>query len=493
MKKHFGKFGLVLTALILLALLSSSGPYRWYGFDLKHNVGQFVPDLVAHPLSTFSPYDLKDLQTRMTSAEYDIAYLKKRSDIDEEAISHLKQILPDHVIVKKTKGGNLEITQEFWHALDSKMRSENSHLRGNTGKPSKDSSTTDVSLAHVEDLMKKSKIWDRFLLKNRAQLKEWAGEEFDARFPDKLKDSLRSVVSKEEFAELVRQNWEDSQKEVKAEIRRLSKQLDHTVRHVGNTEVDPVGYNKEQIKAISTDVFRSLFNNAQLEALAKANKNINVAATEHRLNHFSPGTGAMINPKLTSPSYLFPAMDRNFLVKGLAWALWKKIPTPNPAEVALQRWEEHGDCWCAPSKDADGFGPSLAVIMANQIYPDQIIIEHIPSSGSIEPGAAPKAMELLAYIEDRETYHAVKKRSDEIFYEEAELDEPQPYGFVRIATWDYDARAISNIQSFGLQIELGLFKGPAHTNRLIVRSKDNWGGVDFTCLYRIRVNGEIAR
>jgi hypothetical protein len=490
---HLLAIGLASAATLLLALFLSSGSYRWYGLDFKHNVGQFIPDFVAHPINKFSPYEIKDLQTRLTTAEYDIAYLKKRSDIDENAISHLKESLPEHILVKKDKYGKLEITQEFWHALESKMRSENAYLYPrNAVKLSKDSSTTNVSLAQVETLLANPKTWDRFLQTNRAQLKELASEELDASFPNKFKKSIE--VNKSKFIELVRENWEDSQKEIKKEIRRLSTQIDDTIRNVQRSEGDVVGHTKEQIKAISTDVFRTLFSTSQLEALAKANKNINAAANEHRLNHFSPGTGATINPKLTSPNYLFPSMDRNFIVKTLSRVLWHKIPSPNPPEVALQRWQEHGDCWCSPSRDPDGFGPSLAVIMANQIYPDQIIVEHIPPSGSLEPGAAPKDMELLAYIEDQETYHTIKRRSDDIFYEEALEDEPQPFGFVRIATWTYDAQSMSNIQSFPPQIDLGAIKGLSHTNRLIVRSKNNWGEgeVDFTCLYRIRVNGEIA-
>lgn len=489
-------FGFVLLPLFLSSLLSS-GSYRWYGLDLKHNIGQFIPDSVAHPVSNFSPNEIKELQTRMKTAEYDIAYLKKRSDIDGKAIAHLEQMLPGQIVVKKEKNGNMEITQEFWHALDARMRAENAYLQHEfTGTPSKGSSTTDISLAQVETLMEKSKIWDRFLHNNRAQLKEWAGEEFEVRFPQKLKSAIEDgrIASRSEFIELVRQNWEDAQKEIKEEIRKLSKQLGGTIRHVGKAELDAVGHTKEEIKAISSDVFRTLISTAQLEALAKANKNINVAASNHRLNHFSQGTGAVVNPKLTSPNYLFPSMDRNFLIKGLSWAIWKPIPSPNPPEIALQKWEEHGDCWCSPSKDADGFGPSLAVIMSNQIYPDQIIIEHLPPTGSLEPGAAPKDMELLAYIEDQETYHAIKRKSDDIFQEEALEDEPQPFGFVRIATWTYESHALSNIQSFPLQIDLSTFKGPSHTNRLIVRSKNNWGGdtVDFTCLYRVRVNGDIV-
>jgi hypothetical protein len=489
-----------LASLLLLSLLlqASFGSYRWFGLsDFKHNVGQFLPDFVAHPLSSFSPDEIKDLQHRMKNAEYEIAWLKKRADLDAKTIAHLDQILPNEIVVKKDKSGNLEITQEFWHALDAKMRAENAYLHNEVGgRPWKGSSTTDISIAQVENLMEKSKMWDRFLHNNRAQLNVWAGEEFDSRFPEKLKDSINNgvVASKSQFIALVRQNWEDTQREIKVEIRKLAKDLDSTVRNVGQAEQDAVGHTKEEIRAISKDVFMSMLSTVQLEALSKANKNINVAQSLHRVNHFSQGTGAVVNPKLTSPNYLFPSMDRSPVIKGLSWLLFKPIPSPNPPEVALQRWEEHGDCWCSPSKDAAGFSPSLAVIMHNHIHPDQIVIEHVPSTGSLEPGSTPKEMELLAYIEDEETYYTIKQRSEYVFEEENLVDKQHPYGFIRIGSWTYDAHALNNIQSFQPQILLSSFHGPSYTNRLIVRSKNNWGGdtVDFTCLYRVRVNGEIA-
>ena len=489
--KHLKSIALGLALTMLLLFFLNSGSYRWYGLDVRHNVGQFVPDFIANPGSAFSPSEIKDLQSRVKAAEYDIAYLKKRGDIDEKALAHLKDLLPDHVIVKKTKGGKFEITQDFWHALDSKMRSENAYLHPAGGKTSGDSNT-DVSLAQIETLMEKSKMWDRYLQNSRLPLKKWASEEFDERFPSKFKESVE--INKSDFIELVRENWADSQNEIKKEIRTLSNQFDDAIRHVRRADGDVVAHTRDQIKAISTDVFRSLFSNTQLEALAKANKNINAAATEHRVNHFSPLTGATINPKLTSPNYLFPSMDRNILARGIAWAAWQPVAKPNPAVVALNKWEEHGDCWCSSSVGKDGFGPSLAVKLGSYIYPDQLIVEHIPPSASMEPGSAPKDMELLAYIEDPDTYFAIKQRSEEVFYEEAQ-DEPHPFGFVRIATWTYDSHSMSNVQSFPLQIELDTFNGPSFTNRLIVRSKNNWGEgqVDYTCLYRIRVNGEVAK
>jgi len=67
-----------------------------------------------------------------------------------------------------------------------------------------------------------------------------------------------------------------------------------------------------------------------------------------------------------------------------------------------------------------------------------------------------------------------------------------PYGWIRIATFTYDQESSQNVQSFPVQLDMKALG--ASTNKIIVRSKNNWGGeqVGYTCLYRVRLHGEIA-
>ncbi len=171
--------------------------------------------------------------------------------------------------------------------------------------------------------------------------------------------------------------------------------------------------------------------------------------------------------------------------------MFNPIPSPHPPEAALTKWEEHGDCWCSPTKDP-GSPVSLGVLMGSSIFPDQVIIEHISSTASAQPGAAPREMELFAFVADTDTYNAVKTMSDEIFKDESQAQTGLEfeYRWVRIATWTYDLESQQNIQAFPVQIDMKALG--AYSNRLVVRSKNNWGGEDvpYTCLYRVRVHGE---
>jgi hypothetical protein len=130
--------------------------------------------------------------------------------------------------------------------------------------------------------------------------------------------------------------------------------------------------------------------------------------------------------------------------------------------------------------------------MASKVYPDQVVVEHISPSAALEPGAAPKEMELLAYIGDMDSYNSVKAMSDSIFGVDPDSEMQHAYGFVRIASFTYDIESNQNVQAFPVQLDMKALG--AYTNKIIVRSKSNWGGenVGYTCIYRIRLHGEIV-
>lgn len=177
------------------------------------------------------------------------------------------------------------------------------------------------------------------------------------------------------------------------------------------------------------------------------------------------------------------------LSKLLRSLVYRPIPVPNPPEFALSRWEEHGECWCSPLNSNEGLWPTLGVIVSNDIYPDQVVVEHIPMTASLEPGSAPKEMELWVYIEDPVTRAAIESRTMDFFHTEKD-----PRNLVQIGSWTYDTESMQDIQSFPLQIDLKMFEGRSYTNNLVVRVTSNWGGdrVNYACLYRVRVNGKVA-
>jgi hypothetical protein len=315
------------------------------------------------------------------------------------------------------------------------------------------------------------------------------GDELGRKFPQLLEGN--HVASKAEILRIIRQSWEDNQKEIKTEMAGLSRKLENTSRQIQKLHQEPAGLTANEVKAISEEVVRKVLPHAQIEALARSNLQQTVNYGLTRVNHFSKGTGAVIDPYNTSPNYVFPSQDVYFWKRWSRAMILNSIPAPKAPETALTRWEEHGDCWCSPSSSTDGFGTSLGVIMANTIHPDQVVVEHISPSAALEPGAAPREMELFALIDTTsDTYNELKVLSESVFGTDEEIS--LPYGWVRIASFTYDKESTQNVQSFPVQLDMKALR--ASTNKIIVRSKNNWGGekVGYTCIYRVRLHGEIA-
>jgi hypothetical protein len=479
--------------LVLIVLLASTAvitirnsEIQFYGLDITHNLGQFIPYSIRHPLDNFSPTEIKDIHQRLSDLEYQVAWVKTRSEIDPKTFAKLEKLLPDALLVKKDKYGNLAIPDDFWHALQDKIRSDQTLISYEPdGKTT--SSGTGLSVKDVERIAGRE--YDKFMKSNQAKMTAVLGDELAKKFPQLLKDN--HVASKPEILQIIRQNWDDNQREIKLEMHQLTKKLENASRQIQQLHQDPAGLTTQEVKAIAEEVVRKLLPHAQLEALARSNLQQTVNYGLTRVNHFSKGTGAVIDPYSTSPNYVFPSQNVWFPNRWMRSMMLNSIPPPKAPETALTRWDEHGDCWCSPSNDADGFGTSLGVIMASTIYPDQVVVEHISPSAALEPGAAPREMELFALTDHTsDTYNSVKTMSDDIFGIDSDVS--LPFGWVRIATFTYDLESNQNVQSFPVQLDMKALG--ASTNQIIVRSKSNWGGgnVGYTCIYRVRLHGEIA-
>ncbi|CAL3967134.1 unnamed protein product [Diplocarpon coronariae] len=460
------------TAALLIITLCIRTDWRTVGWS--HGI--------TRPSEFFKPSDVQALNRRLGDLEYKVARMSSSpADIDPKALKAIQDLLPDYLVVKTDKFGKTVIPDAFWHALQEKIRSDETLLRGHAesvGKP--------ISSGKPQDLEKLAKsLWDKYLRQNLAEASKISESEFGQLFPAYLEQN--KVIPKSEVLNLIRLNWEDNRSEIKSEMSDLTKKLHQATQQISKLQHE----HKDESTAIANKVLERFVSSGQINALASANLKSNVNYGLTRVNHFSKSTGAVVDPRLTSPRFLFPSYDVWFPFRFMRRASGNPIPIPNSPDTALVKWEEHGDCWCSASRSTDGFGPSLAVLMGSSIFPDQVVVEHIPSTASLEPGAAPRDMELLAWYRDPNVYQAVKRLSDSLFPDQA--GEPLgPPGFVRIATWTYDLETTQNVQAFPVQLDVKGLGG--HTNKVLVRSKNNWGGgaVDYTCLYRIRVHGEVV-
>jgi len=497
-----GIFWLCLFAVILGGLFTGRG-YEKYGQPLIH--GDWLPTFSGPPRLWESDLG-RDYQQELRHLKQEIIQLKPQKQLDPSTIEKLQEILPDLVLCKKDKQNKLQIPEDFWRALQDKIRNDDTLFEKDGG--SQETSKSGLSTKEVqriaqivaENVVKKSdKIWDNFLDNNRARITQWQEA---AIFAKDGKAYNSDVLERLEFIGKIKENWESNEEAHRVLQKRVDYMSERTLgsvhRRLNKVEHDLVTV--DQLNAAVSHQIRRMIAATQLDTLSNANnKQISDRGID-RVNFFSKGTGARIIPYLTAPNFVFPSMRMNWLKRKTLELTLGPVTKPMPPEAALEKWDEHGDCWCAPSKNIngpnEGFGPSIGVALGREITPDQVIVEHITPGASLEPGATPKEMELYAEILDPVAFDEADHKSSQFFRDH--FDYPPyyhaPKNFVLLGVWTYDANLLQTAQSFPLQVDLSTIKD-AYTSKIVVHARNNWGGnkVPYTCVYRIRVMGEVKK
>ncbi|EMR81925.1 putative spindle pole body-associated protein sad1 protein [Botrytis cinerea BcDW1] len=474
--------------------LNSGEPsLRWYGSDMSSNIGQFIPSQIKHPTRIFAPGDLKEIYRRLDAAEADISFLKHRPSIDQNAVVEIQKLLPDFLVLEKDYAGKPVLPAKLWEAMREKIRTDPSLIPEPVYVPSDGPSTSSPPPDTRSTEVFNAKQFDRYLESNRLKIQGWAGTEFDVLHQSRIQQLINDgkIASRDDVIELIKKQWKDKAADIQLELQKYIKDLEDKVTKLGKKALTA-----EQVRAIASQVI-----SAQIEALSDTNVNQRFDRPVHRMDHFAKRSHSAVIPRLTSPSYRFPHMDFGFIHRSIALIFNQPIPLPNSADTALTAWEEIGDCWCSPQQN--GNGPTIGVVTANYIWPDQVVVDHFPQSGyansGLSPLSAPSHMELLAYIPHSPTFVKVKAESEKIF-PEANYDDLES-GWVKLGDWTYDAYG-SSTQAFPLQVDLKDFvtepdenikNDTSASNKFLVRSKGNHGNgqVPYTCLYRLKLHGDV--
>ncbi|KAJ9613360.1 hypothetical protein H2200_003302 [Cladophialophora chaetospira] len=203
-----------------------------------------------------------------------------------------------------------------------------------------------------------------------------------------------------------------------------------------------------------------------------------------KVNYFAPNNGAIVDPRLTSPTMQKPlAFAQRVLLRML---LSTRYVTKEPI-TALSAWQDVGDCWCASPAPAEQYHTDtmrLGVKVTEMIYPTEIVIENYPGQGSLLPGSIPKVIELWADFEhlDSREWEALNIRQMQ-----GEAGSPIGSTYAMIGKMEYDASSeASHVQTFPLDVNQGALAHAAQS--FVVRATENYGA-EYTCLYRVRLHG----
>jgi len=435
---------------------------REYFHQAKHAMEQYTPHGITDPLYYSNEKEVKDLRKRMYRAESDITKLKHDVNYNRELAERIEKQLPNFIVAKRIKG-ELQIPIDFWRALKSNILTDTDIKASKPGKPGKAPVERPVSVD-----------WEEFLRNN------------DARLKGIIHDDV--VVAKADITTLIETNMKTSKSHTNDEIAKMRKRIDKDLVKANSS------LNKEQVRVLAEEAVQRSISGGKVEALINSKlKDIKLHSLR-RFNHFGLGGGVVVVPASTSATY-DPRWYKSYIPfagwvpRSLLWSFGYPGPTVRRDIDALTKWDEQGDCWCGAAS-RDGAGVQLGVMTARTLYPDEVVVEHVHHTATLDPGATPRQMELFARI-DLKDQDAVAKVSEKRF-KDAPREEVLDDSWVRIAEWTYDVNAQDNVQVFPVQLRLAAFGVPA--KEFVVRARSNWGGEEHkhTCFYRIRMHGEVA-
>ncbi|KIY01726.1 uncharacterized protein Z520_01864 [Fonsecaea multimorphosa CBS 102226] len=208
-----------------------------------------------------------------------------------------------------------------------------------------------------------------------------------------------------------------------------------------------------------------------------------------KINYFAPNNGAMVEPRLTSPTMQKPlTLAHRVLLRMLLATRY----VSKPPITALAPWQDVGDCWCASAVQSGGLGHEddvmrLGVRVTEMIYPTEVVLENYPSAGSLSPGSTPKTLELWADFE-----HLDSLEWDKLNIRSMQGVMGSPFGpsYALIGRMEYDASSeASHVQAFPLDVNQASGSSLAYAaQNFVLRVTENYGA-EFACLYRVRLHG----
>lgn len=383
--------------------------------------------------------------------------LKTQVGFHNDSISELRRLLPDALAVKMDENGNYIIPEPFWKALLEKI--------GNDGA---------------------APLWESFISGNKDKLNAMISENSAHR--DTSGDDVHSI-SQFDFESTLAANNKMHEDDLRLQFNNFKELVLQEARLMvreGNAE------NMRMAEHMLSESVTFRISTQQISALSLTNLLYNAHRVQNEVNHFSPGLGAVVDPKYTSAT---ASPNEKFWLGYFYMNLWQASMTPNPPVNALTGWDEGTQCWCADhgnEKNLQKNGKAqLTVKMAHKIRPKEIIIEHIPAKGTRDIAAAPRDFQVWAQLDNKTEAIRVQaemnKTSSYVNYTLPLCGKPpnDEKTWVCMLTAHYDLHANNNVQAKYL-----LGSDVVETDRIAVRVTENWGAKDHTCLYRVRVTGE---
>ncbi|KAJ4417480.1 hypothetical protein N0V82_006144 [Gnomoniopsis sp. IMI 355080] len=428
--------------------------------------------------------------------------------------------------MERSADGSYVISDEHWYAIVSRMQNDGMLISGQPGAGD-DDVTSDQITAVVERTV--SQRWDEWLRKNNDALKRVLGADkeemsahyaevfgdFEQRLLERVQNYEERLVSREEFIEKIQHISNAYGVQIKAEMEAMQDRLRHAIEIAENwkqTASLPDGVSREQVGDMIDGAIKRAVADAQLESIAKGNMkgHLENELSGHK-NYFSGARGAGIDHTLTSASYSWSTkgiMGENEPRSSGLLSLLSRGPNSafrdggekaggnySPGK-ALEKWDEDGECWCAGHADSNNSSriADISILTADTVIPQHLVVEHITASGSFDPDAMPKDLEVwIRTPSDRRRRTLLEWSgniwSDAKFGNGARL---MAKGFAKIGEFKY-LNTVGKGEKQVFRLSEDLLDLDAQTQQVVVRSKSNYGAQDHTCFYRLQLFGKEGK
>ena len=413
---------------------------RWFRFQHDEIFRQQLPDEnlpgLQWSINLHFMYRLERLEDRVSALEGGMR-------LTNNTLSEIQRLLPDYVYMRRIDG-QYEIPEDFWTALQERM-------------------VEDTDLAPR---------WKAWFLQNEHQMAQLQQQQLRGIVENAVENG--HLVTREIFLQAIHENNDWLAEHYSQELKAMWQQ------------------NMDQLKTLTAEAATEIIDRSeishyakrQIDVLTKANYLHNRYEALRSFNFFSASGGARIDPRVTSPTAT--RTQKTWMAK--AWANINPLGSAKrPPIEALMKWDEASECWCGSPEWTDG-PVNIGVLTNHQIYPERLIIEHVPALSTLDVAAAPRIVEIWADA-------GSAKRATELTeilnqrYHSGDLfncsSQPKQE-FVCIGKGEYDIHHHNHVQIIPitwLVEEVGLA-----TNRMVIRVNANWGA-DHTCIYRLRMAG----
>jgi type II secretory pathway component PulM len=488
-------------------------------------------------LPTREADDFYDVLNRYNS---EIDFLGNLKGVDGRELAQIQSWLPELVRLERNTQGEVVIPQAFWQALLGSIREEGIIMTfskdraggfavdrdehwlaiknrleaeqksgggGGGGGGGGDASTDEIRAYIADTLPRTLEQWIRTNDKKIAAMvgSSASSASSDQHVRDVVKEAIDKggelsnlVVSRAAFMDKLRDELASAKSQYQDEFKSMHPKLEKLVQEAvaaARSAQPPAGMTRAEATALVKSLVRSAVSAAKLEAVSSGKINADHSVQlNQRINWMNPKAGARPDADRTSPDY----RAKKGLKPSDPVAAWVRQNYVAPPMEALRPWEGESDCWCGShGTDRHGRpkGVQLSVLLGTAVMPTHLVVEHLPGSASVDPGARPKDMEVWAYIEEHEARERVLDFSAAHFpsspasrYRDG-MDDAMYDGFVKIAEFTYeDAPERNGVNVFAF--DEALREAPAITDTVLLRATSNYGAPDHTCFYRVRLFGE---